>query len=245
MSNRSYLGLADCFLAPYAAAGPARFLGSLSQLQLQYDEEAKEQKNYGREGGLLDATSRINKIGGTAVFQSVSKQNLALAMRASTADVASGTVSDEPHAAHLDALIRTAHPNPTDVVVTDDAGTTTFDPGTDYRVTGAGVVPLAGGTITEGQAVKVSYSYGAYERVEALTDSQRDYTLHFDGLNEAEGGANTTVDLWRMRFGAVQSFDLIGDEYANLQLSFFLLRDPNQTGTGVSKFFRWLYPAAA
>ena len=53
------------------------------------------------------------------------------------------------------------------------------------------------------------------------------------------------ADLWRLRFGGVQSFDLIGDEYINLQLTGFLLRDPNQTGTGVSKFFRWLYPAAA
>ena len=94
-------------------------------------------------------------------------------------------------------------------------------------------------------AIKVSYSYGAYERVEALTESQQDWTLNFDGLNEAEGGQNVVADLWRLRFGGVQSFDLIGDEYINLQLTGFLLRDPNQTGTGVSKFFRWLYPAAA
>lgn len=245
MSNRSFIGLADCYLAPYATAGAARFLGSLSQLQLQYDEEQKEQRNYGREGGLLNASTRVNKIAVNATFQSISKANLALALRAAATDEVGGTVTDEPHTAYPDALVRTAHPNPTAVVVTDDAGAVTYDEGDDYRVTGAGIVPVAGGDIGSAAAIKVSYSYGAYERVEALTESQQDWTLNFDGLNEAEGGQNVVADLWRLRFGGVQSFDLIGDEYINLQLTGFLLRDPNQTGAGVSKFFRWLYPAAA
>lgn len=243
MQTRSFIGLADCYLKPYNTAGSARELGSMSQLQLQYDEQQLEQVNYGREGGLANAVSRIRKIGFNATFQSISKENLALCLRGSTSAVVSGSVTDEEHVAYLGGLIRTAHPSPTSVVVTDNPMTETYVEGEDYKVTGAGIVPLPGGDISEEQDLLISYSYGAYDIVEALTSSQQEFTLFFDGLNEAEGGKNAVVDLWRLRFGTVQNFDLIGENYVNLQVSGFLLLDPTKTGVGTSKFFRWLYPS--
>ena len=48
------------------------------------------------------------------------------------------------------------------MVVTDDAGAVTYDEGDDYRVTGAGIVPVAGGGIGSAAAIKVSYSSVSY-----------------------------------------------------------------------------------
>lgn len=244
MSNRSFIGLADCYMKQYQVEEAARFTGSLSQLQLQVQEEVQRQRNYGREGGNLKTARRVTGVQVNAVFQSVSIANLGLALRAGTSAVNSGTASDEPKKGYLGALIRTDHPNPTSVVVTDDPMTVTYDINVDYKVTGAGIVPLAGGAITEGQDLLLSYSYGGYDVVEALTGSQKEFTLYFDGLNEAEGGTNVAVDLWRISWGTVQDFQLVGDSFINLALAGDLVLDPTRAANE-SKFFRWLYPQAA
>jgi hypothetical protein len=242
--NKSFIGLADCYLKPYNAAGAARHLGSLSVCQLQHQVTELRQRNYGRDGGTLNRTDRLDRVLVNATFQSVTAENLALATRGGITNVSASTVSAEEHTAHLGALIRTAHMNISSVVVEDDAELVTYEAGVDYKVTGAGIGPLAGGAISENDPIKISYSYSARGVVEALTQPQAEWTLYFDGLNEAENNENTTVDLHRIKFGTVQNVDMIGDDYATLQLVAELLVDPLQVGVGASKFYRWAHPSA-
>jgi hypothetical protein len=248
----SFLGLGDLYLAP-AGGGPARPVGSASQIQLGITEDEKDQQNYGRAGGLLNSVSRITAVTLALTLQSLSPPNLALALRADRSDIEAGTVTGEAHTAYTGALIRIANIDPSDVVVTDASdGTTTYTEGADYKVTSAGVIPLAGGAIdtaiqalsepSDGLPVTIDYSYGARSVVEALTHSGTEYVLYFDGLNEADSGKSAVGDLWRVKFGAAKQLDLVGDDYAGLELAGKLLAD-NSKGAGESAFFRWNYAA--
>ncbi|MGB0218349.1 MAG: hypothetical protein ACPGJF_03360 [Sinimarinibacterium flocculans] len=243
-ANKSFIGLADCYLKPYNVAGAARALGSVSACQLQHQVTELRQRNYGRAGGTLNRTDRLDRVLVALTLQSVSAANLALATRGGITNVSASTVSAEEHTAHLGALIRTAHMNISSVVVEDDAELITYEAGVDYKVTGAGIVPLEGGAISENDPIKISYSFSARVVIEALTQPQTEWTFYFDGLNEAEGGENTAVDLHRIKFGTVQNIDMIGDDYATLQLTAELLVDPTKVGVGESQFYNWAHPSA-
>ena len=133
--------------------------------------------------------------------------------------------------------------NPAAVEVTNAAGTTTYDLGEDYKVTGAGVVPLEGGAITDNQDVLLSYTYEAQRIVEPFTTGQGEYTFYFDGLNEAENNTNVAVDLWRVKLNIPQTLSMIGDNYMRMATGGMLLLDSTR-GAAESKFYRWNYPGA-
>lgn len=243
--NLSFAGLADLYLKPYGVAAAARPVGSVSKCDLSHEEEEKRQQNYGRDGGVLNSLSRLSKVGIALTLQSISKENLALALRGTISSSALGTVTDEAHTAYKGALLATKFMNPTEVVVENTGGTITFVDGTDYRVSGAGIVIIESGAITEAQNILISYSHPAIDVIEALTTGAGEYTIYFDGLNEAENNANVSVILHRAKFKLASSVGLISDDYVNLEVEGELLLDASQTGVGKSKFYRWSYPKAA
>ncbi|MEQ8511228.1 MAG: hypothetical protein RJP96_02770 [Algiphilus sp.] len=244
--NLSFLGLADVYLKLYDGSGPAVHVGSVSQCDITHSEENLRQRNNGRDGGTLNTVARLDRVGVAITFQSLSIPNLARALRGTISDVAADSVTDEEHTAYKGALIRTEFMDISSVTVTDDEATPNpFTEGTDFRVTGAGIVILEDGTITDETTLLISYDYGAQRVVEALTEGQKEYTLYFDGLNEADGNRNVAVDIHRIKFGLPETLQMISDEYATLATTGEALLDPNQTGQGSSKFYRWAYPTAS
>ncbi len=243
--NQSFLGLADCYLKPYGVAAAARAIGSVSRCEITHEEDEKRQQNFGRDGGTLNIVSRLTKAGINLTLQSISKENLALALRGTVSSAALGTVVAEAQTAYKGGLVSTAFMSPTVTEVTNAGDTVTYDEGVDYRVTGAGIVILETGTITEAQPILISYSHPAIDVVEALTTGATEYTLYFDGLNEAENNSNVSVVLHRAKFKLATTLGLISDDYVNLEVEGELLLDASQIGTGKSKFYRWSYPKAA
>ena len=243
--NLSFLGLADVYMKKYGVAAPARYVGSVSACNIQHEEENLRQRNFGREGGTLNTVSRLDQVNVGITFQSLSIENLARVLRGGVTDVAADSVTEEPHTAYLGALVRTEHMNIESVVVTDSTSSTTYEEGTDYRVTGAGIVPLEGGSITDEEAILVSYDYTAQQVVEALTQGQEEYTLYWDGLNEADNNRNTAVDIHRIKLGLPEQLGLIGEGFITMSTTGEALLDATQTGVGASKFYRWIYPSAA
>lgn len=243
--NRSFKGLADVYIKPYGVAGLARAVGSLAVCAITHQVQKLNEPNNGRDGGLATTLERLTGCGVNLTFQSISVPNLALMLRAGITEVASGTVSEADYTAYLGGLIRLQYMNPSTVVVTNSAGTTTYVNGTDYKVTGAGVIPLEGGAITEAQAIKISYAYSAQRIVQPFTQGQGEYTIYFDGLNEAENNANVTVDLHRVKLAIPQELSMIGDNFMRMAGTGDLLLDPTKTGVGVSKFYNWHEAVAA
>lgn len=213
-------------------------IGNVSVLNLAIDEEVIEQKDYTSPGGGTHAeVRRINSVTTSMTLHDLNADNIALATRGTASEVAQGTITDEEHTAAPGGFVRLHHAGPSSVVVTDQAGSTTYDEGDDYEVTGGGLKIVDGGAITAATVIKVDYSHKAYIKVEALTTTGTPWEIFFDGLNEADDGKEMLIDLWKVNLGAASEMGIITDELGNVTLEGKLLSD-NTKGAGESKFFR-------
>ncbi|MBF0371755.1 MAG: hypothetical protein HQL52_20160 [Magnetococcales bacterium] len=119
-----------------------------------------------------------------------------------------------------------------------DMGTIIRVEGSDFELTGAGLFIPETSAMEEGRTIDVDYSYGSEEVVQALINSGTELTMVFDGLNEAQDDRPRVVDLHRVRFGPTSGHPLVTDGFASLTLSGILLKDTNQSGEGVSQYFK-------
>jgi len=129
------------------------------------------------------------------------------------------------------------------ITVTGPSATPTYTLGTDYIVARAGVIILAGGAIANAASIECTYTKLGSDVVQGLTDSAKEFKLVFDGLNEAASGKAVTVTTHRIKFSPTQGLDLIGDDFAGLQLAGEVLKDSAITGAGISQYFKTVLAA--
>lgn len=240
MADYSYLGSGKVYLREVGAAAGRIEVGNCSALAFAVAEETKEKKDYTQPGGgTYNEVRRISSVEMQLTMDELSPQNLARALYGSTAAVTSAAVTDESHTAYKGAFIKlnnvpASTPAP---VVTGPGGTPTYVAGTDYEVRPGGIFILASGAIADGATILVDYTKAAADVVEALVNSGKEYELVFAGLNEARSGKAVIVTAHRVKIGAAQNIGLIGDEYAQIEVSGKLLKDTTKTG-GVSQYFK-------
>lgn len=235
----SYIGSGKVYMRNINTAGAGLTeIGNVSALGISIDEEEKSLRDYRSPGGgTINEVRRIKGAGLTMTMANLSPENLAMALYGEKSAVTGASVTGEEVTARLDALVPLAHMNPTSVTVKNEAETTTYVAGTDYEVRTGGIYILSTGSIADDQALKVSYTYGAQDVVEAMTSSAQEFELFFEGLNEARSGKASIVRVWRARFGAAKNLALIGDDYANLELTGKALADTTKP-TGKSQYFQ-------
>ena len=215
-------------------------LGNVTKLDLSFEEEKKELKNYMTAGGgVLDSYSRITGVKLAMTCSNFDPDALALAMRGTVTAVAGGAVTDEPH---NDVVIGgfvpfDKLPDTTQVVVVKKAAVTlTVD--VDYTLEVSGITIKAGGTLVAGDDITVSYTALAAHKLEALTTSGDTYELQFDGLNEVRSGKQFRVTAHRIKFSPMAGFGLIADEYGQYDMEADILADITKSGVGVSQYFK-------
>lgn len=236
--KRTFVGKGRIYLGHFGQNNLQR-IGNTSKLGLSIDEESKELADYENAGGgVADALSRIKDVKVALTLHNLNAANLALALFGNANAIDAGTVTNANRTANKGALVRLDHLGATAVVVTNPAGTTTYALGADYQVTGAGLLIPDNSGIADNAPIKVSYAYGAQNLIEAITATGQEYTLAFDGLNEADSGKPCVVDLWRVRFAPTKSLDLIDDDYSKLELEGKLLKDDGRP-LGTSQYFRY------
>ena len=139
-------------------------------------------------------------------------------------------------------MSRKLHISPTAVVVKKGATAAGATPVTmegNYLVTDAGVVLLDGAPgITAADKLWVSYSYGAYAAIEALTTKAPELQFLFAGLNEADSGKPVVVDIWRASQGVTKALSLINKGFGALEVEGTVLQDTTKVGAGISKYYR-------
>ncbi len=234
----SYIGSGKVYMRDRNATGGLIEIGNVSKLEVGTDEETKELKDFRSPGGgVLNEVRRISGVTLSMTLHDLSPENLARALYGTTSAVTAGSVTDEAVTAKKGALVRLAHVNPTSVTVKNDSGSETYVAGTDYEVRPAGIFILEDGDIANNSTIKVSYSYGAQDVVQALAGATGEYEHVFEGLNEARSGKPVIVDIWRARFGAAKSIGFIGDDYAGLEVEGKALKDTEKP-SGISQYFR-------
>ncbi|WP_137009600.1 hypothetical protein [Aquitalea aquatilis] len=73
--------------------------------------------------------------------------------------------------------------------------------------------------------------------IEALTQVGKEFSLRFDGLNEAQGGASVVVEIYRLKVSPADSLDLISDDFATLKVKGAILADSSKP-VGKSQYFK-------
>lgn len=109
-----------------------------------------------------------------------------------------------------------------------------------YEVRAAGVFVLPSATgLADDDNVHLDYEHGAYAVIEALTTKAKELELIFEGLNEADDGRPSIVEIWRVSQGVASSIGMLQDKgFASLPVTGAVLMDETKTGEGISKYYR-------
>ena len=84
----------------------------------------------------------------------------------------------------------------------------------------------------------VSYTPVAEDIIQTLTTAAQTYTLVFDGLNEAQSGKPVIITMHKVKFSPTSAFDVIGDDFAGLEMTADLLADTTITTSGLSQYMK-------
>jgi len=198
-------------------------LGNTPGFSLNIETETLE--HYSSVSGIRVKDKEIvleQNIGFSITLEEFSKENLALAFFGSeeAASQNSGTVTDEAITAVHDRYVELQYRKISNVVVTNDVGDVTYNEGTDYLVDYEEGMILAksSGNITDGQALKVDYDYGAFTayKINAMQVSQVKGSLKFVG--KPASGPPIILTVWKCQIRPSGEIGLISDEWASFTL---------------------------
>lgn len=239
MSKRTFIGAGKVYMQQVGGTGGLLHIGLVDKLELLPASEKKELRDATQGGGgVYDSVERISGIGVSMTIRDLSASNLAVALYGIASAVTAGTVDDEVHVANSGALIVLNNQPDLEATVTVEpsGGGTAYIENTDYTLTGAGIVIIAGGGITDGSSVQISYTKLAGSVVQAFVESGKEYRLFFEGLNDADSGKPVHVDLFKFKPTPTSTLGLITEDFAELPLEGSLLQDSSKTGLGISKY---------
>lgn len=220
------------------SAAPMESIGGIEVLELAIAEDTKKQTDYTRGGGGTRAqVKRVTGVTMSASLQDVNAANLARAVFGTATSVTGGTVSNETHTAYRGGIIPLANIVPTSVTVKIAADTVTMAGNYEVRPEGIYVLPDATG-ITDGDALIIGYTHTGHDLIEALTTTAPILEMYYAGVNEADSGSASTVEIFRVQLGAAKKVGLIDKDFGLLEIEGEVLSDPTKTGIGVSPFFR-------
>ena len=230
--TESYIGSGIVYVA-------GRDVGNASGVKVAIEQDTKSQPNYRGGGGYAAEITKVKSVKLSFTMNDFSNANMAMALRGKVEVLTAGAISTpESITAVLDGLADTAFMIDTAVaaVVTDAAGTSTYDVDVDYVVSAGGIRALSSGAITEGEALKVTYTKKAGNAMQALTESGAVVPVVIDGVNDATGKP-WTLKFFKWSPSPTAGMDLIGDDFGSFDIEGAVLADPSIVATGKSKFF--------
>lgn len=226
------------YARPYGSLAAPMPIGNVLELALEHKEKVIKQDDMSRLGGGTHAeVRRIEEVTVKMKLADINVVNLARASMGTVLAVAMGTVADEAHVATLGGLLRLEHIQPTTVVLKKGATVVAAEGNYEVRPEGIYILPTATG-LTNADVITVSYSYGEYAAIEALTTKAVELELTFGGLNEADGGKPVLVEIWRASQGVTKSLALIQDKFGALDVEGTVLLDATKVGVGVSRYYK-------
>ncbi len=241
MKDHSYLGSGKLLIREFGAAAPFIEVGNVSSLTFSPQEESKNLIDYTNPGGgNRNEVRRLTGVESAYTFHDFAAENFARALRSSVTAVTAGTVTGEEVVAYKGGFTPLAKIATSITTVTNAAGSTTYDEGDDYIFQDGGIFIPADSTITApsgGAAnIKVTYANAAQKRVEALTQSAKQYEMVFVGLNEAQSGKRVRIRAHKVSGGLLASMSVIGEEYGAGEVTGGLMADTTK-GVGLSQYF--------
>lgn len=240
--EQSFIGAGEVFVKPYGSPETDgwRLIGNCGALTLAHSEDEKFVLNFRNSaGGKANSRTMISAVTLSANIYDRTAVNLAMGAKGTAAAVTSGSATNEVqygwHAA--DRRIILNHLNPTSIVVKNSAEVVTYVLNTDYTVSNGLITVLSTGAITNGQELHISYSYAAYNKIEALVNSGIEYAVKFYGLNAAQSDTPVVISMHKVKFGAAGEMSMISEDFVSLDVTGEILADETIVTAGLSKYY--------
>ena len=160
-------------------------IGNVLELGLEHSEDVQTQEDMTALGGGTHAeVRRVKEVKLKAKLADLNVVNLARSVLGTVESIGAGTKTDEPHVATLGGLLPLEHISPTNVVVKKGdtaAAATSVDMALNYEVRHEGIYLLPDAKdVLATDKLWVSYGYGAYAAIEALTTKSVELELAID-----------------------------------------------------------------
>lgn len=239
MAIETWLGSGHVSLREYGTTVPFQRVGNCSRLEFNLNETTIEQRDFTSPGGgTYDEVRRIESVEMGMTLHDLNTANLARVLYADTSTVAAASAIAESHTAKPGQVVALNKMPLAITSVKSQDDVTTYTEGTDYSLSGAGLYIPADSTIAADATINVIYTCPDYDVIEALTTSGKAYELLFEGMNEGGTNKRSNVRVYRVRIGAAQGLNWIGEDFAAMEVTGKLLKDPTKTGANKSTYFR-------
>ena len=230
------LGRGEVYFDRFDANGLAtgeRFLGNCTTFEVSNNDDVREKYSSAEASSPL--VKRINTrrtMELSIALNEFNKENVALAFMGAEATLSQSSgsfTSGSPDniTARLDRWVPLQKRSVSSVVVKNSAQTVTYVLNTDYKVDAVAgrLYFVAGGAITDAQALKVEYSYAVVSlpKVQAGVSSFIEGKVRFVG--KPATGPTWEVEVWKVSVSPEGALSLIGDDFAEFTLKAAVLAD--------------------
>lgn len=247
----SYLGSGEVHLKKKGAAAPFRSIGNCSAFSFSPESNNITLSNSTTPGGgTRNNVPRVTRVQYSFSMTDFSAENLADVLRGTVETITAGTATGEDVVAYPGGVTPLAHIATAITSVKSPDGTETYVAGTDYDIKSGALYVYEDGDIPAPVAgaanLKVTYTYGAAKKLQALVNGAEEYELMFRGFNEARGGRLVVAHAFRVSGAVLAQFSMIGDAHGVGEVSGELMvdttrpaHDPNNPGNPYSQWFTW------
>lgn len=203
-----------------------KYLGNATKFELKENSEKKERisKDRANYGSALNTVFVKKPAEVNITLDDLDKDNLALVFLGDTAavSVTGAAVTDEVVTGYQGLIFKTAKRKISAVVLTHSSGTPTYALNTDYEIVDAdlGLIRIIGATITNGQSLKVDYTYGGMtsNKVAGGTNSNIIVKVLFDGVNQADQ-SKAVVNVFEAVLSPTSGVDFLAGDFTSLELA--------------------------
>lgn len=218
-------------------------VGNVLEVVLEHKEDVQKQEDMTALGGGTHAEDRrVTEVTLKMKMADLNTPNLCRSVLGTAALVPAGTEVDEPFIATLGGLLKLKHIQPKNVVLKkgDDKTTATpVDAADNFEARPEGILLLSSANeIAEEDKLWVSYGYGEYANIEALTTKAVELELTFAGLNSVDDGKPQRVEIFRVSQSVTKTLALINKDFGSLEVEGSVLLDHTKTGVGISRYYR-------
>lgn len=220
-----------------------RDVGNVPELKLSFNTEVQEHKEARTGNRLIDLRLATDKSCTASItLDGFDPETLKTAMYAAVTTTAAGSATAESVTARLGKVVALSKIKVSTVVVKgtgaksaktyvlDKNYTVSADNGSIYIMSAAEqTAASAVDQIADADVLAVDYAYAAQTSTQAFKDSQKTYSLRFEGLNTADGNAPVVVTIPNFRPDPLKDLSLISGELQTFQMEGAALAD---TATG-------------
>ena len=218
--SHAFIGKGKIFMTPITGAvrGKPFWVGVASALSFAHSVEDEKEliEHHSGTNQVWDVSAGTKKTTVSLTIQERRLEAMRAALQATVETVATGSVVAEEHA--VDAVGDIAflkHSNVTVTTVTD-SNDGALEEGTDYKIDKQyGRIEILKAGLT---GIKVGYTYGEATVMKPMTDNVDFYELRIDGMNTVGQKDKQIVTAYRVKLNPSDAYDLINDDFAEMQI---------------------------